>query len=203
MAGTQGVSHNRGETALSYNHPDLDVPSRVSYFHRAPTPRVVYPRLLSSSLTLLYRFWGALSNSPKYTPNLTAWFINRDGARIGNTIWESFSNKSAPGLHLGWVLVKPAAAGTDQQIMDAIVQERAWVAVVSKLLLLFITSESRPLTWLLLVEANATTRLSNARANGDANYDPTSAITMYYAQARLSLFIVRACTDHVFPIPKL
>ncbi|KAI0092825.1 hypothetical protein BDY19DRAFT_990504 [Irpex rosettiformis] len=134
---------------------------------RAYLTIVVRPLFLITILiwTCLPVFWGALSSSPKYTPSLTAWFINRDGARIGNTIWESFSNKSAPGLHLGWVLVKPAAAGTNEQIMNAIVQQQAWVAVV--------------------VEANATTRLSNARANGDVNYDPTGAITMYYAQARL------------------
>ena len=35
-----------------------------------------------------------------------------------------------------------------------------------------------------LVEANATTRLSNARLYGDTTYDPSIAITVYHAQAR-------------------
>lgn len=100
------------------------------------TKRALCNILISTNLTLLSSsFWGALSNSPKYTPNLEAWFINRDGGRIGNTLWDSFNNKSAPAtLRLGWVRVDPAAAGTDGQIMDAIVQQQAWVAVVSEYL---------------------------------------------------------------------
>ncbi|KAI0752228.1 hypothetical protein BC629DRAFT_1555353 [Irpex lacteus] len=146
---------------------------------RAYLTIVVRPLVLITLLiwTCLPVFWGALSNSPKYTPNLEAWFINRDGGRIGNTLWDSFNNKSAPAtLRLGWVRVDPAAAGTDGQIMDAIVQQQAWVAVV--------------------IEANATTRLSRARANGDASYDPTSAITMYYAQARHEV----AVGNYVLPL---
>jgi hypothetical protein len=76
-------------------------------------------------------FWGALSNSPKYTSNLEAWFINRDADRVGNALWDAFANVSTPGPHLGWVLVDPDVAGTNAQIVDAIIQQQTWIAVVS------------------------------------------------------------------------
>lgn len=76
------------------------------------------------------RFWGALANAPKLTSNLEAWYINRDAARIGNTLWKVFSNTTAPGQYLGWINVDPVAAGTDDDIANAIVQNQAWIAVV-------------------------------------------------------------------------
>ncbi|KIP12864.1 hypothetical protein PHLGIDRAFT_97603 [Phlebiopsis gigantea 11061_1 CR5-6] len=121
-------------------------------------------------------FWGALASSPQLVGNLQAWYINRDGARIGNTLWDTFSNTSAPGAHLSWALVDPVAAGTNEDIINAVLQNQAWVAVV--------------------VEANATTKLSRARTNGDANYDPRTAITVYYAQARQET----AVGNYVLPI---
>ncbi|KAI0699407.1 hypothetical protein BC835DRAFT_1412597 [Cytidiella melzeri] len=145
---------------------------------RAYLTVVVRPLILITLLiwACLPVFWGALSNSAKYTSHLEAWFINRDGARIGNNLWVSFGNTSTPTMHLGWVLVDPQDAGTDEQIMDAIIQQQAWIAVV--------------------VEANATSRLVRARANGDATYDPTTAITVYYAQARQEV----AVGNYVLPI---
>lgn len=48
------------------------------------------------------------------------------------------------------------------------------------------------------VSENATLHLQNARARGDASYDPTSAIRVYYAQARnevvASTFLVPLAT---------
>ncbi|EKM59708.1 uncharacterized protein PHACADRAFT_181681 [Phanerochaete carnosa HHB-10118-sp] len=121
-------------------------------------------------------FWGALSGSPQLTTNLEAWFINRDGARIGNTLWESFGNTSTPGQHLSWSLIDPVAAGDDEDIANAIIENEAWIAVV--------------------IEANATANLSLARANGDPSYDPSKAITVYYAQARQET----AVGNYVLPI---
>lgn len=65
--------------------------------------------------------------------------------------------------------------------MDAIIQEQAWIAVVGMFKLyrcMLLCCTENPIT----VEANATLRLSHARANGDDKYDPRSAITVYYAQ---------------------
>lgn len=134
---------------------------RKGYFAIVIKPVVLVLLLMWVSLPV---YWGALFDSAQLTDNFDAWFVNRDGARIGNTLWQTFSNTTAPGQHLGWQLVDPAAAGNDDDIVNAVIGERAWVVVV--------------------IEANATMNLARARMNGDANYDPRDAITVYYAQAR-------------------
>ena len=49
---------------------------------------------------------------------------------MGNTLWLAFSNTSTPGMHLGWTNVDPAIAGSDDNIIDVIIQNKAWVVVV-------------------------------------------------------------------------
>lgn len=56
--------------------------------------------------------------------------MNRDAARIGNTLWDSFSNTTAPGQYLGWINVDPLIAGSDQDIVNAVVQNQVWIVVV-------------------------------------------------------------------------
>ncbi|TCD67708.1 hypothetical protein EIP91_012004 [Steccherinum ochraceum] len=107
-------------------------------------------------------FWGALSNSSELTSNLEAWFIDRDDSRIGHALWAGIQNSS--GMALGWRVVDPDVAGSDADIIQAVVTDQAWVALV--------------------VSANATSNLALARENGDMSYDPRSAVTVYYAQAR-------------------
>ena len=72
--------------------------------------------------------------APTSTTNLEAWFINRDAGRVGNTLWTEVSNStSTPGpMKLGWMNVDPMDAGSDDDIVNAIVQQQAWIAVVSK-----------------------------------------------------------------------
>lgn len=79
--------------------------------------------------------------------------------------------------------IDAVTAGTDEQIIDAIVQNQAWMAVVSGYLdhldiEAFLIAAHLPYP----VEANATTNLAQARQNGDLSYDPRDAITVYYAQ---------------------
>lgn len=86
---------------------------------------------MSSLIRSFHSFWGALSGSPQLTGNLQAWFINRDAARIGNTLWDTFGNVSAPGQQLSWALIDPIAAGSNEDIINAILENQAWIAVVS------------------------------------------------------------------------
>ena len=79
---------------------------------------------------LWVRFWGALCNSAKLTQNLEASFIDRDDSRIGHAIWQGFSNVSS-GMKLGWMPIDADTAGSDEQIINAMVQNQAWIAVVS------------------------------------------------------------------------
>lgn len=66
------------------------------------------------------------------TGNLEAWFIDHDKAQIGHALWQAFGNTTGDGKQLGWTKVNPADVGTDEDIANAIVNERAWVAVVGK-----------------------------------------------------------------------
>ncbi|OBZ73437.1 Nitrosoguanidine resistance protein SNG1 [Grifola frondosa] len=121
-------------------------------------------------------YWGALSNSAKRSKNLEAWFIDRDQSRIGQAIWQAFKNNTLPGPHLNWLSMDPLAMGDDSSVSGLIAEEHAWVAVV--------------------IEANTTTTLTNARVNGDKNYDPASAIKMFYSQARNEI----ATANYIVPI---
>ncbi|KAI0925371.1 hypothetical protein AcV7_005634 [Taiwanofungus camphoratus] len=141
---------------------------------------VLIARALILNLILMWIclpvFWGALADSPKLTRNLKAWYIDRDGSRIGQALLEVFCNNTLPDPQLGWVAVDPTVVEDDETISQLILAGRAWVAVV--------------------IEANATTRLINARANGDMTYNPATAITVYYAQARNEV----AIGNYVVPI---
>ncbi|KAH7918791.1 hypothetical protein BV22DRAFT_1075923 [Leucogyrophana mollusca] len=121
-------------------------------------------------------YWGALAYSARMTSNLTAWFIDRDNSRLGHALWSDINNTSSPGPQLGWVFVDGDSAGSDQDIIDAVIGEQVWLALV--------------------VEANATHKLATARQNGDSSYDPASAITVYYSQARQEI----ATGNYVVPL---
>ncbi|KAI0357269.1 hypothetical protein OH77DRAFT_1399501 [Trametes cingulata] len=109
-------------------------------------------------------YWGALANSAKMTGNLEAWFIDRDGSRVGRGLTQAVQKYSAPGPQLNWKFFSGSDVGDDSDIIDMVLQDQVWVAVV--------------------VQPNATTRLSAARVNGDETYDPSTAVKVYYSQAR-------------------
>jgi hypothetical protein len=66
------------------------------------------------------------------TRNLDAWFIDRDGSRIGHALWDAFGNTSASRTQLGWNYIDPADIGTNDDVAQAIVAEKAWIAVVGE-----------------------------------------------------------------------
>lgn len=75
------------------------------------------------------------------------------------------ANLPASVAHFGWT-IKPSSDYPNgiQDVQDSILRQDAWVAVV--------------------VNANATTAWRQALADGDASYDPTGAMTIYYQSAR-------------------
>ncbi|KAI0820843.1 hypothetical protein BC628DRAFT_1422520 [Trametes gibbosa] len=109
-------------------------------------------------------YWGALANSAKLTGNLEAWFIDRDGGRVGRGLAQAAQQYTAPGPQLTWQFMDGGDVGNDEAIINLVLQEQLWVAIV--------------------VQPNASTALSAARTNGDKTYDPRSAIKVYYSQAR-------------------
>ncbi|KAI0707430.1 hypothetical protein C8T65DRAFT_650942 [Cerioporus squamosus] len=121
-------------------------------------------------------YWGALSDSAKLTGNLEAWFIDRDGSRVGQGLVAAVRKFSPPGPQLAWKFMDPDDVGDDNDVQRMVLEERVWVAVV--------------------VQPNATTHLSHARVNGDQSYDPTSAIKVYYSQARQEI----ATGNYIVPL---
>ncbi|KAF7981526.1 hypothetical protein HWV62_33103 [Athelia sp. TMB] len=153
-------SNARDGGGLAFFSPELrDL--RKQYF-------VIMARCIALVVLLMWAtlpaYWGALSSQATRTQNLNAWFIDRDGSRLGRALWTAFGNTSTPGPQLGWTQVDPSSIGTDEAVSQAILDEQAWIAVV--------------------VEKNATYNLWEARMHGDSSYNPASAITVYYNQAR-------------------
>ncbi|KAH9938891.1 uncharacterized protein BXZ73DRAFT_44386 [Epithele typhae] len=124
-------------------------------------------------------YWGALSNSSKLVGNLEAWFIDRDGDRIGQGMSDAVSSFASPGPKLNWKFKTPDEVGTDLDVVNAVLDEKVWVVIV--------------------VQPNATIHLSRARAVGSTTYDPSKAIRVYYNQARQEIatgnFIVPLTTQ--------
>ncbi|RDX39720.1 hypothetical protein OH76DRAFT_1490876 [Lentinus brumalis] len=121
-------------------------------------------------------YWGALSDSAKLTGNLEAWFIDRDGARVGQSLVAAVRKYSPPGPQLAWKFMDPDDVGDDDDVQRMVLEEQVWVAVV--------------------VQPNATTHLSRARVNGDQTYDPTTAIKVFYSQARQEI----ATGNYIVPL---
>ena len=84
-------------------------------------------------LTLIFRYWGSLWKGPELTGNLRGWVINRDDGVIGSTVTEALINSTTSGVqHLGWEQMDPSTFATDDDVANAILDEEAWIAVVSK-----------------------------------------------------------------------
>ncbi|KAG2126055.1 hypothetical protein DEU56DRAFT_916205 [Suillus clintonianus] len=113
---------------------------------------------------LLSVYWAALAYSDRLTSNLTAWFIDRDNDTIGLALWAAINNDTSPGPRLGWSQVDPTIFASDEDVMQAVISEQIWLALV--------------------VETNATDKLSAARQTGNSTFNPTSLLTVYYATAR-------------------
>ncbi|KAG1744774.1 hypothetical protein EDB19DRAFT_1694172 [Suillus lakei] len=124
---------------------------------------------------LLSVYWAALAYSDALSSNLTAWFIDRDNDTIGHAIWSGI-NDNTTGLQLGWSQVDPAIFASDEDVMQAVINEEVWLALV--------------------VETNATDKLSDARKTGNSAFNPTSLLTIYYAEARQEI----AVGTYVIPI---
>lgn len=107
--------------------------------------------------------------------------VNRDLARIGNTLESTVlaAPTRGPGA-LWWRLVNASHFPDDEAIIQAVIEERTWLAVVGMDWPSIFISAS--FTYNAKVSKNATDSLTLARSVGNASYDPSSIITVYYAQ---------------------
>ncbi|KAG8874409.1 hypothetical protein FRB97_005917 [Tulasnella sp. 331] len=140
--------------------------------HRKEYVKVMVPMLCVVVVVMwlvLPTYWGSLGEAKEHIPNLTGYLVNRDGdGALGQTMIQSFMNNTAglgvaPHAHLTWFIVDGSTL-TDEQVIQHVVDEKVWTAVV--------------------VNANATQMLINARNIGDATYNASRAITHWYNQAR-------------------
>ncbi|CAE6418346.1 unnamed protein product [Rhizoctonia solani] len=108
-------------------------------------------------------YWGSLAPGQRHGPSFRTWVVDFDGGELGAFVTESVMNSTLIGTkeHLGWERASPSSL---EELTHGIVEEHAWAAIV--------------------INQGATSALQAARAAGDADYDPTSAITLYIEKAR-------------------
>lgn len=140
-------------------------PMRKEYF----IPIVATTFLMVLVVWLFFSiYWGSLYVAQKQVHNLSAFVVNRDPGVIGSTIQDHLVNltKSPGAQHqLGWQAVSPAQFPTRDALERAIEPDHsAWIAVE--------------------IMDHATDKLTTARANGDASWNPQDVVTLLYSSAR-------------------
>lgn len=107
-------------------------------------------------------YWGALWKTP--VRNLDGWLVDFDGASVGNAVSQGVLQLASQGK-VNWDVKTPADFPNGvEDIMNDIHDEKVWVVIV--------------------VNANATTHLTQAVSTADASYNGTSAITVFAEEAR-------------------
>ncbi|WWC86960.1 uncharacterized protein L201_001841 [Kwoniella dendrophila CBS 6074] len=110
-------------------------------------------------LTLPF-YWGSLWKSNKYTDKLTVRIIDRDGGEIGQTVTQALLSEK----NLRYFITSPSEFPDVALVEHDIVQEGAWASIV--------------------INPGASNALAQARSAGDSTYNSSSAIDVFYAQAR-------------------
>lgn len=112
--------------------------------------------------------------------------INRDNGRIGLSLVNTVlaAPTSGPGS-LGWKIMNDTMFPDDNGIIQSVLHEDCWLAVIGK----YASSNECRIqlsrtTYFVVVSENASNSLGDARFAGNVSYDPTSAITVYYAQVQ-------------------
>jgi len=116
-------------------------------------------------------FWGSTYSLLSYFPNLNIHYVTFDtdpAAYLNGPMEELVNQQNAlpsSTTHLGWS-IRPTSDYPEglATVENNILSQKAWATVV--------------------VNANATSAWLNAVRNGDVNYDPTGAVTIYLQTAR-------------------
>ncbi|KAG1871771.1 hypothetical protein DFJ58DRAFT_762342 [Suillus subalutaceus] len=78
--------------------------------------------------------------------------------------------------NFSWSRVDPTIFASDEDMMQAVINEQVWLALV--------------------VETNATDKLSDARKTGNSTFNSTSLLTVHYAQARQEIAVGTYVLDY-------
>lgn len=111
-------------------------------------------------------YWGSVWKEIDLSPQLNAWIINRDSGAIGAAVQEALLDaNNGPKPHSTWTLINPSRYPTQDQVDYEVTNAQS--------------------TWMVVTVAeDATARFEQARANGDASWDPRSLISLSYATSR-------------------
>ena len=111
-------------------------------------------------------YWGSVWKEIDLSPNLNAWIINRDTGAIGTAVQDALlAANNGPKPHSTWKVIDPARFPT---------QDKADYEVTNTLS-----------TWMIVTVAeDATAKLAEARASGNASWDPRSLVSLTYATSR-------------------
>ncbi|KAN0064117.1 hypothetical protein ACQY0O_003284 [Thecaphora frezii] len=112
-------------------------------------------------------YWGSLWKEYDLSTNLHGWIINRDaGGIVGDALQNALIQaNTGPKPHITWKVVDPARYPTTADLDYEVAIELSAYGIVE-------------------IAANATAKLEQARATGDATWDPTSLVSLIYASAR-------------------
>ncbi|WVQ95470.1 hypothetical protein IAU59_002567 [Kwoniella sp. CBS 9459] len=175
-----GVSHEHGGREPR-GYMNVEVPDKwgitSSKIKEARWKAIKKALMLFGFITLwlwicLSIFWGSTYRLTNFLPSLTIHVIPLDtpaGTSYlnGPIINEANYVASLPSsvVHLGYEVKDPANYPNGlEDVRRSVLAQECWAAIV--------------------VNANASTAWTNALTNGDATYDPTGAIGIYYASAR-------------------
>lgn len=115
---------------------------------------------------IMSMYWGSVWKEIDLSPNLDGWIINRDSGEIGSAVQEALlaANEGAKP-HSTWTVIDPNRFPTQEEVDYQVTNTLA--------------------TWIVVtVEEDATAKLEQARANGDASWDPRSVVSLTYATSR-------------------
>ena len=88
------------------------------------------PDLLGSAC---HRYWASLSQAARSTGNLETWVVNRDDARIGDSLNAAVLSAPTSGLGaLWWRLINASHVPEEGDVIQAVVEERTWLAIVGE-----------------------------------------------------------------------
>lgn len=135
--------------------------------------KIVFKILLSGTmLTIIIMwlalpmYWGSLWLSNVYTNNLGVRIVDYDGGFIGSAVTQGLTQRTG---QLGYFVSSASDWPNAQGLIDSILDEQEWAAIT--------------------INSGASAQLTQARQNGLTSYNGSSAITVYYAQARNELAV--------------
>ncbi|KAJ6593148.1 hypothetical protein B0H19DRAFT_1089196 [Mycena capillaripes] len=152
-------------------------PFSAQFLDKSPAlsaARALYLKTLVAGVTVLgiivfgvcAIYWGSLRSIPEH--NVAGWIVDYDGGFVGQEVVATLSAISSGSNGIAWEVIDAAQFPEGlSQVENAIVEEKAWVAIA--------------------INAGASSNLSLALSEVDASYNSSLAITFISSEARNEL----------------